>query len=84
MTLAGSNLFDLSKSGFDHLDSAIGLFAYDSDCYEVFKPILHPAICTIHHVSPRVTHPDSDWSNIDHIGEKNFKRYNLHKYEFYA
>ena len=70
MTLAGSNLFDLSKSGFDHLDSAIGLFAYDSDCYEVFKPILHPALCTIHQVSPKVTHPDSDWSNIDHLGTK--------------
>ena len=67
-TTSGVNLYDIAKSGFEHLDSKIGVFAYNDECYKIFKPILHPVICTIHHVTPLISHPkESNWSDIDHI-----------------
>ena len=67
-TTSGVNLYDIAKSGFDHLDSKIGVFAYNEECYKVFKPILHPVICTIHHATPIVCHPqEPNWSDIEHL-----------------
>ncbi len=64
----GSTLYDIIKSGFEHLDSKIGAFAVDTDCYNAFRPILHPIICTLHGCKPKITHPSkSDWTGVDHL-----------------
>ena len=51
-TLSGTNLHDIAQSGFEHLDSPIGLFVPDLEAYEVFRPIIHPALCITHNVTP--------------------------------
>ena len=37
LTPSGVSLADIAKSGFEHLDAKIGVFAFDPDCYMVFK-----------------------------------------------
>ena len=67
-TSGNINLYDIAKSGFEHLDSKIGVFAHNEECYKVFKPILHPVICTIHQATPLASHPkESNWSDIEHL-----------------
>ena len=67
-TTSNITLYDIAKSGFEHLDSNIGVYALDGDCYTVFKPLLHSIVCTIHQVNPTVNHPaESAWADIDHI-----------------
>ena len=46
-TQSGHTLHDIAKCGFEHLDATIGVYAYDPDCYKVFKPLLHTIICSI-------------------------------------
>jgi hypothetical protein len=68
-TTLGTNLHEVIKSGIEHLDSKVGAYGMDIECYRVFRPILHPIICTIHQTTPKVTHPKkSDWTDINHIG----------------
>lgn len=64
----GFTLHDIAKSGFEHLDANIGVYAFDSDCYTVFKPLLHSIICSINQVTPKIIHSKiSNWTDIDHV-----------------
>lgn len=68
-TSSGVNLYDVAKVGFEHLDSKVGAAAFDPECYTVFKPLLHPIICTIHQATPMVKHPEKQaWNAIDPTG----------------
>ena len=67
-TASGFTLFDIAKSGFEHLDANIGVYAFDPDCYKVFKPLLHSIICSINQITPKIQHPKiPNWTDIDYI-----------------
>ena len=68
-TSNGFTLYDIAKSGFEHLDASIGVYAFDMECYKVFKPLLHSIVCSINQITPVIRHPKaSNWTDIDHIG----------------
>lgn len=67
-TSSGVTLYDVAKSGFEHLDTKLGVAAYDAESYKAFKPLLHSIVCCINQVSPKTCHPaQSNWTDVDHI-----------------
>ena len=49
-TKYGTSLVDCVKSGVENPDSIIGLYAPDSDCYDVFPEIFWPVISDYHKI----------------------------------
>lgn len=60
----GSTLFDCMQSGIVVHCAAIGLFAADSDCYNVFSLLFDPIIRDCHPgLSDNFVHPTLDWGD---------------------
>ena len=62
----GATLLDVVQSGFENLDSGIGLYAPDADSYQLFENLFNPVI-EEYHFGFKATdkHPASDFGNPD-------------------
>ncbi|CAH1123280.1 unnamed protein product [Ceutorhynchus assimilis] len=56
-----STLLDCIQSGIENLDSGIGIYAADPECYQVFADLFDPIIEEYHHVSRTDKQPATDW-----------------------
>ncbi|WP_300673132.1 phosphagen kinase [Desulfoluna sp.] len=59
-TASGYTLADLIRSGLEHPESSVGVYAGDAESYTLFAPLLTPIIDDYHGSS--VSHPASDFS----------------------
>lgn len=68
-TSFGSTLLDCVQSGLENLDSGIGLYAADPECYTVFADIFDKVIEDYHvGFKKSSVHPPLDFGNISSIG----------------
>ncbi|GJQ69534.1 putative ATP:guanido phosphotransferase, C-terminal catalytic domain [Trypoxylus dichotomus] len=68
-TPLGATLWDCIRSGVINLDSGIGVYAADAQCYTVFD-LLFDRIIEDYHLGFKSTdkHPPSDWGNVKTLG----------------
>lgn len=59
-TRYGYTLDDLIRSGVEHPDSSIGVYAGDEESYEIFAPLLDPIIREYHRFDPALRKHRSD------------------------
>lgn len=65
-TNMGATLLDIVQSGFENLDSGVGVYAPDAESYTLFKPLFDPIIEDYHGgFKPTDKHPKSDWGDIN-------------------
>ncbi|XP_055613470.1 arginine kinase-like [Uranotaenia lowii] len=71
-----STLLDCIQSGLKNLDSGVGVYASDAECYEVFGKLFNPVIDEYHGgFAEDATHPPTEWGdastfeNLDPEGE---------------
>ncbi|XP_050439080.1 arginine kinase-like [Adelges cooleyi] len=68
-TSFGSTLLDCVRSGFEHHDSGVGIYAPDAEAYTVFAPIFDPIIEDYHKgFKPTDIHPAQDWGDVNALG----------------
>lgn len=63
-------LYDCAVSGFEHHDAAVGIYAADPECYDVFTKLFDPIIKEYHGQEDNesdVLQKDVDWGNVDEI-----------------
>ncbi|EDW66736.1 arginine kinase [Drosophila virilis] len=63
-------LYDCAVSGFEHHDSAVGIYAADAESYDVFTKLFEPIIREYHGQEENesdVLQKDIDWGNVDEI-----------------
>ncbi|GFY75196.1 arginine kinase [Trichonephila inaurata madagascariensis] len=75
-TALGATLLDCVQSGFENLDSGVGIYAPDAESYTLFAPIFNPIIEDYHEgFKPTDKHPPTDFGdtstlvNVDPTGE---------------
>ncbi|XP_030758165.1 arginine kinase-like [Sitophilus oryzae] len=74
-TSFGSTLLDCIQSGLENLDSGIGVYAADPECYSVFADLFDQIIQEYHTFSPSARQPPTDWGpsnafgNLDPTGQ---------------
>ena len=47
-TSMGVTVHDCIISGVEHLDSKVGVYAGDAECYVLFAPLMNPIISDLH------------------------------------
>ncbi|KAL1516844.1 hypothetical protein ABEB36_000690 [Hypothenemus hampei] len=67
-TSFGSTLLDCIQSGLENLDSGIGVYAADPECYEVFNELFDPIIEEYHNFKKTDKQPTTDWGNVGLLG----------------
>ncbi|XP_030375010.1 arginine kinase [Scaptodrosophila lebanonensis] len=63
-------LYDCAVSGFEHHDSAVGIYAADPESYDTFGKLFDPIIKDYHGLEDNdsdVLQKDTDWGNVDEI-----------------
>merc|ERR1711931_531231 len=67
-TKLGATLLDVVQSGFENLDSGVGVYAPDAEAYSLFAPLFDPII-EDYHVSFSQTdkHPAKDFGDVDSL-----------------
>ena len=65
----GSTLLDVVQSGFENLDSGVGIYAPDADSYSVFGALFDPVI-EDYHVGFKAgdKHPARDFGDVETLG----------------
>jgi len=65
-TAMGATLLDVVQSGFENLDSGVGLYAPDAESYTLFNALFDPVI-EDYHGGFKATdkHPASDWGDLN-------------------
>ena len=62
----GATLLDVVQTGFENLDSGIGVYSPDADSYTTFEALFNPIIEEYHFgFKPTDKHPPSDFGNPD-------------------
>lgn len=65
-TAKGATLVDVAQSGFENLDSGIGIYAPDAEAYTRFAELFNPVIEDYHRgFKPTDKHPASDFGDIN-------------------
>lgn len=67
----GSSIYDCIRSGLQNLDSNVGIYAADSDCYNTFEEIFLPVIDEVHlgFSTENNVHPEPDYGDADALGD---------------
>lgn len=69
-TSFGSTLYDCIRSGLENLDSSIGIYAADPECYDIFGEIFNPIINEYHiGFTDEMNHPEADYGKPDSFGD---------------
>lgn len=69
-TLFGSTLYDCIRSGLENLDSSIGIYAADAECYDTFGAIFNPIINDYHgEFTDEMNHPPTDYGKPESFGD---------------
>ena len=67
-TALGASLLDVVQTGFENLDSGIGVYAPDADSYTCFSDLFDPIIEDYHFgFKPTDKHPQSNYGNPDEL-----------------
>jgi len=66
VSVSGVTIDQLIRSGQQHTDSSIGVYAGDAECYSVFSKLLDKIICDYHNVDKLCGHN----SNFHYVGKK--------------
>ncbi|KAG9511176.1 hypothetical protein GZH46_00259, partial [Fragariocoptes setiger] len=67
-TSMGATLLDVVQSGFENLDSNIGLYAPDAEAYTVFADLFNPIIDEYHGgFKPSDNHPRTDFGDLNSL-----------------
>lgn len=65
-TAMGATLLDVAQSGFENLDSGVGIYAPDAESYTLFKELFDPIIQDYHGgFKPTDKHPASDFGDLE-------------------
>lgn len=65
-TAMGATLLDIVQSGFENLDSGVGIYAPDAESYTLFAELFNPIIEDYHGgFKPTDKHPQSDFGDLD-------------------
>ncbi|KAI9352911.1 arginine kinase-like protein [Obelidium mucronatum] len=69
-TITGATLLDIVQSGFENLDSGVGVYAPDAESYTLFAPLFDRIIEDYHNgFKPTDKHPQSDFGSAAHLGD---------------
>lgn len=67
-TAMGATLLDVAQSGFENLDSGVGIYAPDAESYTLFKELFDPIIEDYHGgFKPTDKHPASDFGDLESL-----------------
>lgn len=67
-TAMGATLLDVVQSGFENLDSGVGVYAPDAESYNLFADLFNPIIEDYHGgFKPTDKHPASDFGDLGTI-----------------
>merc|ERR1711970_1370421 len=67
-TKLGATLLDVVQSGFENLDSGVGVYAPDAEAYSLFAPLFDPIIEDYHvGFSQTDKHPAKDFGDVDSL-----------------
>lgn len=65
-TAMGATLLDVAQSGFENLDSGVGIYAPDAESYTLFADLFNPIIQDYHGgFKPTDKHPASDFGDMN-------------------
>jgi len=65
-TAMGATLLDVVQSGFENLDSGVGVYAPDAESYNLFAPLFNTIIDDYHGgFKPTDKHPPSDFGDLN-------------------
>ncbi|KAI7686540.1 hypothetical protein SSS_01558 [Sarcoptes scabiei] len=65
-TAMGATLLDVVQSGFENLDSGVGLYAPDAESYTLFSELFNPVIDDYHKgFKPTDKHPQTDFGDVN-------------------
>lgn len=65
-TAMGATLLDVVQSGFENLDSGVGIYAPDAESYTLFADLFNPVIEDYHGgFKPTDKHPQSDFGDMN-------------------
>jgi len=65
-TAMGATLLDVAQSGFENLDSGVGIYAPDAEAYTLFAELFNPIIEDYHGgFKPTDKHPASDFGDLE-------------------